>query len=353
MRARSRLLALSLLVACDHTSPFTTGSNGSSQAFQTGSPRRLTYNTGQDLTPAWLPDETALVYTFQRPDRPDHDRCLGILPPDGGQITRTICDVAAVSSDSTDALSDAAVAAPDEMAYVFATSLIGDITPTSSAIVQTSFADPTTVRMVASFPYFATDTLPHEGASHLRWLGRDTLVYLAERVGYEGHCTGCPRDTVRTGVAIDLLDLSGPTPQVHVLGGTRYASSVAASSTGGVIYFTLGGDSRVYRRVLAGGTDSVVFDFGGAGIARDVQVAGSRLVAVVGGSVTYGFDPVLGYPVQRDSGGPLHLVDLTLGTDVLVSDTLLRHPALSPSGKRLVAELYTGALSDLWEFTLP
>ena len=126
--------------------------------------------------------------------------------------------------------------------------------------------------------------------------------------------------------------------------------AVAGSDT---VYYTTNGDSRVYRLVLPTETITVVHDFG-ARIVRDVQVAGGRLVAVVGGSVSFTTDSVLG-PVQRDGGGVLYLVDLVSDVAVpLTSDSeFFRHPALSPGGDRLVAEMITGGTSDIWAVRLP
>ncbi len=52
-------------------------------------------------------------------------------------------------------------------------------------------------------------------------------------------------------------------------------------------------------------------------------------------------DPGLG-PLQRDSGGVVHAVDLLLATDTAVTPAgrLYRHIALSPDGRRIVAEGY-------------
>src|SRR5436309_1960365 len=186
------LLALAL-TGCGHSQPFRPGDYGSGQPFVPGSPRRVTYNIGDDRAPAWLPDESGFLYSFQRVDRPDRDYCLGLLPPAG-------------------AASPAPPAVP----------------------------------------------------------------------------------------------------------ATLYASSVAPGGTADVIFFTLGGDSRVFRRVRSGATDSVVHDFGAAGIARDVQVAGTRLVAVVGGTISFAYDSLLGYAVQRDAGGFLYLVDLETGAETVL-----------------------------------
>ncbi len=85
----------------------------------------------------------------------------------------------------------------------------------------------------------------------------------------------------------------------------------------------------------------VAHDFGAEGIARDVQVVGGRLTAVVGGRVAFVVNPVLG-PTQRDSGGVVHVVDLATSADQSLDQTglLFRRPALSPDGAHVVAEGY-------------
>ena len=147
------------------------------------------------------------------------------------------------------------------------------------------------------------------------------------------------------------MDLSASAPIFTLLPGSDQASSVAVA--GDTIYFTVDGDSRVFRLTSLTNV-SVVHDFGGL-IARDVQVLPGRLVAVVGGNVSYTMDPTLGTMVQRDGGGPLHLVNLQTGGDVqFTPDTLLfRHPALSPSGDNLIAELVTDTTTDLWMVSVP
>src|SRR5204863_9312815 len=117
--------------------------------------------------------------------------------------------------------------------------------------------------------------------------------------GQERPCTVGPVDTLRTAVAVVRLALGTAAASLPVGPGTRFASAVAAGESADIISYTLGGDARVYRRVLSTGTVSVAHDFG-TGIARDVQVVGARLIAVVGGDVSFAFDSVLGYPIQRD-----------------------------------------------------
>ena len=112
----------------------------------------------------------------------------------------------------------------------------------------------------------------------------------------------CPIDTIPTGLDVALLDLSAPGSSPVVLPGTDFASGVSPGPTSDEVYYTLNGDTRVYRRVLSTGDQSVVHDFGPAGIARDVHVAGGRLTAVVGGRVNVVPDAELGQ-IQWDSGG--------------------------------------------------
>jgi hypothetical protein len=124
------------------------------------------------------------------------------------------------------------------------------------------------------------------------------------------------------------------------LPGTDLASGVSPGASADEVFYTIGGDTRVFHRVLSSGEVSVAHDFGAAGIARDVRVVGRRLVAVVGGHVAFGVDPVLG-PTQWDSGGVVHVVDLDTGADQGLDTSLFfRRPALSPGGDRVVAEGY-------------
>ena len=158
-------------------------------------------------------------------------------------------------------------------------------------------------------------------------------------------------DTLRWGQEIVKADWGGPVPVFAMLPGSDQASSVAVAGSD-TVYYTTNGDSRVYRLVLSTEAITVVHDFGLAGIARDVQVAGGRLVAVVGGSVSFDNDPLIG-PVQRDGGGTLYLVSLATGVQRALTSgvELFRHPALSPAGDRLVTEMITGGSSGIGEAT--
>ena len=65
--------------------------------------------------------------------------------------------------------------------------------------------------------------------------------------------------------------------------------------------------------------------------------------AVVGGRVHFTIDPTFG-PTQWDSGGFVHVVDLSNGSDLAVTGpsdrALYRRPQVSPAGSEVVVERY-------------
>ena len=113
-------LALVLLLAvfaCDHPTPPEPGAYTPGGPFDTAVPRQLTFSPGPDLSPAWLPDGSGIVYQFATIGRPDGDRCLGILPAAGGSLRAEICNTRVKSEDSTDAYGSPAVSAGGRLLY--------------------------------------------------------------------------------------------------------------------------------------------------------------------------------------------------------------------------------------------
>ncbi len=353
MTPRLGLLLIAGLAACEHSSPFHPGTYAPTGPLGSGSPLRLTYNPGQDLTPVWLPDGSGILYSRERVDRPDLDRCLARLPAGGGAITGELCDLIPAADDSTDAYQWPAPAADGRLVYVRASSptALRGLAPHDQQLVLGTFDGSAAVRVLIGIPYQSPSGRGNEAVAQIRWLNATTLVYVGQGVVYPRACGRCPADTVTTGLELVKMNVSPPIPTLDTLPGTDQASSVAVVGSD-TVYYTRNGDSRVYRLALSSGTTTVVHDFGGP-IVRDVQVAGSRLVAVVGGNVSFTTDPLLG-PLQQDGGGVLHLVDPTLGDVTLTDPSLVfRHPALAASGKQVVAELVTGRTTDLWAVSLP
>jgi WD40 repeat protein len=351
-RTRSAILAAGLLAACAHDAPFRPRVDAPQGPYDPTPPVRLTRNPLGDRFPAWRADGTGILYSTDRADRFDHDRCLALLPAAGGAIERYICYQGGGSDDSVDAFESVAAATNGALAFTHASAFIGfswPIAPYFRRLVKLAGGP---AQELLDIPYLAPSGRTHQALSHLAWLGTDTLVYVGADIAYPRPCPGCV-DTLQWGIEIALLDLSGAAPVVSIVPGTGGASAVAVGA-GDTIYYTLNGDSRVLRRALASGDTATVHDFGAAGIARDPAVRGRRLVAVVGGDVIYEVDAVLG-PVQRDNGGILHVVDLATGGDSVPVNPAdrYRRPALSPDGKHVALEGVAGRTTDLWLVTLP
>lgn len=360
-------LALAVLVAsCGHEGPLTPGPYTPHGPLGTGSVVRLTFNLGADLDPAWLPDGTGFIYTRERPDRPDRDRCLAQMPATGGSIAREICNQSAASADSVDAFSAAAATGSGQMAYVRASAPIEftwPLAPRFHDLVLATLAEPGRFSAAESFPLLAPSGRTHDEAAQLHWLNDHSLVYLAQSVRYLPPCAFCGPDTISIGLEIARIDFGGSAPAVSILPGTDQASSLTTVGSD-TVYFTVYDDSRVFRLALGSGALDVAHDFGVGAIARDVQVSAGRLVAVVGGSVEFRVDSVLG-PIARDRGGDVHVVDLQSGADQprAAAGLLFRHLALDPSGRVVIAEgrpiVINGAdttflpAGDLWRLQLP
>ncbi len=359
---RALLLGAVLVAACDHGHAMRVPTFGSVDPRGSGSPTPLTLSGGSDHWPAWLADGSAIVYSAERLDRPDRDWCLAFLPPSGGRITRTICENTLAGVDSTDTYQSAAPANDGRVLFARSSGRRGDAAATeqqarSRGLMVGSLRGPLDARQLFSIP-FTVGAVTYTGLSQIDWAGPATIVYRADFLGLL--CLvpvpNCPQAFVQSGLAIIRQSLDDPATR-EVLPGTDYASSAWVADDGGTLYYTLGGDSRVYRMDLATLGSSVVHDFGAAGIARDVQVRGTRLVAVVGGSaVSYGFNVSVATNIQIDSlGGDIRVVDLLAGTEtsLAVPGLLFRHPALSPAGDRVVAESRSAGSWDLWLFEVP
>lgn len=350
---------VSLLLGCAHDAPFSPGVYTPREPPATGPFVRLTYNPGADLGPVWLPDASGFLYTTERLDRPDRDRCLAQLPAVGGSITSEVCARGAAADDSVNAYSSPAVSEDGRLAYVRASAplVVGwPLTPRYHELVLGTLANPQQVSVLERLPYIAPSGHTHNEASQLHWLSDSVLIYLAQRVVYIQPCAGCTLfDTVATGVEVVRLGFGTSPPSLTIVAGTDSASSIDVGG-GDTLYFTVNNDSKVFRLQLATGSVAVAHDFGAGLIARDVQVAGSRLVAVVGGDVSFVPDSASAVgPYQIDHGGTVVLVDLSTGVETALTTATMfyRHPALSADGTSMIVERIVGASTDLYRVELP
>jgi Tol biopolymer transport system component len=339
-----RILVFGILTSCEHTEPFRPDEGGNAGPLFPASITRLTYSLGEDVIPAWLPDGSAFVYTAERRDRADHDRCLAFMPDSGGTITRYACKTVA-ADDSINVFDQAAILG-DSIAYVRASTerFLQGIGPDGQDLVVAPLADPNAVRVLQQIPFTTPWGATYDAISNVAWVGRSgqQLAFIGERVTYPRSCSSCKPDTVRTGVGLVIAAVAGATLALTRMPDGDSATSLAVSADGDTIYFTKVNDTRVFRRVLTAGQTDTLLDFV-TGVARDVTASGGLLAAVVGGSVPS--------PTSPDRGGSLMLVSGGGPVQIGDSSVLFRRPALSPSGDRLVVSALTGSPNpDLWLF---
>lgn len=336
-----------LALACSHTDPPTAPPYTTDQPLNPTTPARLTFNEGADREPSWLPDGSGILYSTQQLGRGDADVCLAELPPTGGSQRLLVCDAGGNAADSGNGTEWAVVGPDGALAFLRANWTVGGTNPFSETVAVAPGLDPLTAADVQRIPYTIPGEPQHSGIQDLHWVGGGTLAFVGGRVDYQPSCFGCAEvDTIFASLKIAMLDVAQPGNGPVALPGTDFATGVSAGASSDEIYFTVAGDSRVFRRTVSTGETAVAHDFGSAGIARDVDVAGGRLAAVVGGRVGLATDPQLG-TFQSDNGGLVHLVDLASGADVALEPgaQLYRHPSLSPAGDRIVAEGYAFAIT--------
>ncbi len=321
---------ITVLAACEHSAPFRPGAYGPAGPLFPGPIARLTFNPGQDLTPAWLSDGSGIVYTGERGDRADRDRCLAFLPASGGAISRYACRTS-VSDDSINVFDEAA-SSEGRVAYIRSSTWRGvpRLGPDAQQLVVAPDAAPNDVQVVQVVPLTTPWGRTYDAVSYIGWLGPSRLVMIGDNVRYPRPCSSCAADTVRTGIEIVTLDFSGAT-QLSLVPGTSGATSVSPGAFGDTIYFTLAGDSRIHRYALSSGQEDFPHDFGSGRAVRDVRVANGVLVAVVDG--------------HMDDGGDLHVVTLASGADSLIGvppslggPLWFQRPSLSPDGRRIVVQ---------------
>ena len=337
-------LTIALTAGCEHSEPFRSEDYGADGPLTPGPIAQLTFSPGQDLTPAWLPDGAAFVFTAERLDRADRDRCFAFMPAAGGSISRYACRTTA--ADDTINVFEEATMLGDSIAYVRAGTerFLPGLGPDRQDLVVAPTADPNAARVVQRIPFTTAWGATYDMISHVAWLGPGRLAFIGERVTYPRACGGCVADTVRVGLGVVIADITGPAPVLTRMPDGDSASSLAVNAGGIiVIYFTRNGDTRVFRR--AGSQTDTLFDFGAAGVVRDIAVNSGTCAAVVGGAV--------GSATSSDRGGALFLVEGGVAAQVGDPTLLYRRPAFSPDGNRLIVSAWNSAPSaDLWLFQL-
>jgi hypothetical protein len=97
--SRRAWLALALgLTACGHGEPFDVGDSDPLGPVSDALPRRLTFNVGDDRSPAW--SGGGIAYSRYDPSRGTRAQCLALLPPEGGTLLDSWCPPDPTPSDT-------------------------------------------------------------------------------------------------------------------------------------------------------------------------------------------------------------------------------------------------------------
>jgi hypothetical protein len=309
-----------LLSACGHDEPFSSGPNDATEPRQPGVPAKLTDNPGLDIHTSWLPDGSAILYTFETNPAQNSDQCLALLPKHGGARIREMCNTSVGHLDSTEVYGPSAVSDSGRLLYAYSQSKPGRPVPSHHQLRVATLADPQNFMVVHPLP-FSIDGFKIDAVIDAYWLSEHRLVYLG---GY-----GIP-NTARDDTIVVTIDLQSPT-SMSVVPGTISVASLAVGSDADAIVFTRWQDSRVYSLTLSSVDRTVLHDFA-PGFPGNIDVQMPRLVTVVGRT--------------------LITVDLTTG----LSDTVVGAPPAQ--GLASPAVSITGAVvaegsEDLWLFEAP
>jgi hypothetical protein len=333
MRAVALLLVAA--TACAYDTPWTSRPYGPDTPFDPASPGRVTINTGVDRTPAWLPGDTALLYSVERTG--DQDRCLGVLSARTWTLDRTLCHGGLVTdSNHVDAFEWPAVRGA-RGAFQWAQWQRAAVRPSQRDLVVATLDRWDHGRTLLDFRPYGPAAVYIDGVQRVQWVSDTSLVYVREQMLVTIPPPPSPPfyDTTITPIDIERVDFGSDSAVVTIVPGTAGATSLAINDSATAIYYTLPGDSTVYRRHLDSATVSVAYAFAGV-FPRDVQLWGTRLVAI--------------------AGGDLHLVDLQALTDSVVTGpgVAFRNPALSRDGHTIVVEGAVGSgIPDLWRVVWP
>jgi hypothetical protein len=340
---------LALLAACSHSEPFTNPDVTNEGPLAPTEPLRLTYNIGEDSTPAVHPDGTSLLYAFTRPDIPGRDQCLALLPAGGG-TQRDLCPSSQGARDSTDLYAEPAWIDANTIVLRRAARLIGRDRDDYVVLGTATAPDFEHVTARVRFPYSTPAGLVHVAPTLPTPLGDGRVAYVAETQLSGLPCSNqdCPYDRTHTGREVMVVDLAGDGPPSSIP-GIDFPTGLSIGPNAGDILYTVADDSRVFRR-SADGTVTELHDFGD--VARDVTWRAGRLAAIVGGSLLQ-YSNANGDLSQVDGGGGLAVVDLATGELVLPADTTLRlrRPAFAPDGRAVFVQ--SGASADLYRVAVP
>ncbi len=281
---RPLALSIALLAGCSHTDAFVGADPPlADEPFAAGSPTRLTYDPGMDLFPSWRHDGESLVYSYQPPERDDHDRCIAVMLASAG-TRREVCYAAVDGATRTDALEWPALDQAGNLIFTHYISAIGDRIPDRGSLRIGTLDAPFDGRVLLTLPNGVGAT-GFTRIGQTEWSGADEFLFVAQDYLMLGNlANGNKKDTTYIGLGIIRGTLSSSGVSFAAVAGTDSATGFTRSAAGDTIYFSRYQDTRLYAVPATGGARQVVFTAATSGdgwVLRDPTRIGTRVAVVV------------------------------------------------------------------------
>lgn len=279
-----RLVVAALLTtACGHSDAFLGDVPPViDEPFQAGTPVRVTFDPGMDRFPSFSPDGRSIVYSYQPTERDDRDRCIGIVPTNGG-TRRGVCYTHVDGDDRTDALEWPATNTDGALLFTHYVSQIGDRIPERGSLRLGTVAQPLPGRSLLSLPN-SVDGIGFTRIGPTRWASSTRFYFVAQDYLMMGsHANGNKKDTMYVGVALVRGDVTPSSASFAIVAETDSLSGFALSTGGDSIYFTRQNQRSLYAMSTSGGAAIVVYSATGIGrpVVRDPVRIGARIAVVV------------------------------------------------------------------------
>jgi hypothetical protein len=273
MKPSGALAILLLAGGCGHGEPFGTTPPGALDPLDPTLPRRLTFNTAADASPAVIGD--TIVFSRQDPGRADGDVCLALLPVEGGRLYRTACAHGTSADTVRDAWLRPAVS-PDRrrVAFVHERRAVASGGFLSRALVVASLDAPDSVVATVAGSYDLPGGGLGNGFHQLTWAGDATVRFLGGTETSGSNASFIPAGVFQVSVGPD------PSPDPQIMPDLADAILYAVQDDG-TVYFVSGTDGAVYRwtagsaPLLDGSFDCL--DGSGFGGLTDLAVSGGVL----------------------------------------------------------------------------
>ena len=338
------MLGFCVLVACEHTRPYSVAAPDPLGPWGGPPPQRLTFSPGDDRHPAVTGD--VLVYSRLDPDERGNERCLAFLPAAGGTLLREACPPPRRTPADTfvDTWIEPALS-PDggRVAYMWQQgSLVGVLGfgDTRVMVAPVERAGDSSEFLWRIF-YVSPSGIPADAVSELSWVDDHTLRFLlGHEYIFKVKGGGLIRYTDTTFQSYGLAQLDLPTGALSLIAGGDSAFAYAEAPDGGL--WLVRNESRQTLRHLSPGADSAMAVAEYSGPVQGLANVAGVPVAIVADTTVEWFEPA--DPVLRrlvmGAAGPLRRIEAV------------------PGARRFVAEIERGwALfgdpANFWLYELP